>query len=111
MRPLRHSIWIAISIVVLVALVTAAVWLGPGLVHRFYAHGLKLVTVAKGLETPWSIAFLPDGRMLVTERPGRLRLVEPNGRVSAPLAGLPAVHAAGEGGLMGVVIDPRFVEN
>jgi aldose sugar dehydrogenase len=108
MLPRRRSILITI---VAAALVAAAVWVGPRLFHRFYSHGLKLVTVVKGLETPWSIAFLPDGRMLVTERPGRLRLVDRDGRVSAPLAGLPSVHAAGEGGLMGVVIDPRFAEN
>src|SRR5512139_2360510 len=68
-------------------------------------------TVARGLEHPWGLAFLPDGRMLVTERPGRLRLVSKDGRVSAPLAGLPAVQARGQGGLLDVALDPRFAEN
>ena len=68
-------------------------------------------TVAKGLEHPWGLAFLPDGRMLVTERPGRLRLVDRDGRLSEPLGGVPGVEARGQGGLLDVVIDPRFAEN
>ena len=95
----------------LAGFVAVAVWVGPRLFHRYYFHGLKPVVVAQGLEIPWSMAFLPDGRILVTERPGRLRLVEADGRVSAPLAGLPPVRAMGEGGLMGVVLDPRFAQN
>jgi aldose sugar dehydrogenase len=65
-------------------------------------------TIAKGLEHPWSLAFLPDKRMLVTERPGRLRLVEPDGRVSEPLAGVPQVYASGQGGLLDVALNPTF---
>jgi glucose/arabinose dehydrogenase len=72
---------------------------------------VRVDTVAGGLEHPWGIAFLPDGRMLVTERPGRLRLVDPNGTVSPPLAGVPAVHAVGQGGLLDVVLDPNFAQN
>ncbi len=68
-------------------------------------------TVAKGLEHPWALAFLPDGRMLVTERPGRLRLVEKDGRLSKPLAGVPEVAAKGQGGLLDVALDPQFEEN
>ena len=67
-----------------------------------------LTEVARGLENPWSLAFLPDGRLLVTERPGRMRLVSPSGALSAPLAGLPAVHASGQGGLLDVVLSPGF---
>ena len=69
------------------------------------------VTVAHGLVHPWGLAFLPDGRMLVTERPGRLRLVGADGRVSPPLAGLPAVDAGGQCGLLDVAVDPRFADN
>jgi aldose sugar dehydrogenase len=65
-------------------------------------------TIAKGLEHPWSVAFLPDKRMLITERPGRLRLVEPDGRLSEPLAGVPQVYARGQGGLLDVAISPTF---
>jgi len=72
---------------------------------------LRITTVAQGLEHPWGLAFLPDGRMLVTERPGRLRIVTPDGTVSAPLAGVPAVRAVGQGGLLGVALDPDFAGN
>jgi aldose sugar dehydrogenase len=67
--------------------------------------------VAQGLEHPWGLALLPDGRMLVTERPGRLRLVDRDGRVSEPLGGVPQVAARGQGGLLDVALDPRFAEN
>ena len=72
---------------------------------------LKVETVARGLEHPWALAFLPDGRILVTERPGRLRIVEKNGKLSAPLAGVPTVFAEGQGGLLDVAIDPGFADN
>lgn len=76
------------------------------------AHAAPHVeTVAQGLDHPWSLAFLPDGRMLVTERPGRLRLIAANGQLSAPIAGLPRVKAAGQGGLLDVVLDPQFAQN
>jgi glucose/arabinose dehydrogenase len=68
-------------------------------------------TVASGLEHPWALAFLPDGRILVTERLGRLRMVAPSGRVSEPLGGVPRVHASGQGGLLDVAVDPKFTEN
>jgi glucose/arabinose dehydrogenase len=65
-------------------------------------------TIAKGLEHPWGLEFLPDKRMLVTERPGRLRIVGPNGRVSDPLGGVPKVYASGQGGLLDVALSPTF---
>jgi glucose/arabinose dehydrogenase len=68
----------------------------------------RVVDVARGLEHPWGLAFLPDGRMLVTERPGRLRMVAPDGRLSDPLAGVPEVAAGGQGGLLDVVLGPGF---
>ncbi|MES0874836.1 PQQ-dependent sugar dehydrogenase [Sinimarinibacterium thermocellulolyticum] len=71
--------------------------------------GPVLVTeVARGLENPWALAFLPDGRMLVTERPGRMRIVTADGRLSAPLKNVPDVHARGQGGLLDVVLSPDF---
>jgi aldose sugar dehydrogenase len=70
-----------------------------------------LEQVAKGLEHPWSLAFLPDGRMLVTERPGRMRIVTMDGAISQPLAGVPAVAARGQGGLLDVALDPDFAAN
>jgi aldose sugar dehydrogenase len=75
------------------------------------AGSVSIETVAKGLVNPWALAFLPDGRMLVTERPGRLRIVDPGGNVSAPLAGVPKVFASGQGGLHDVVIDRNFAQN
>jgi len=69
----------------------------------------RVEIVAGGLEVPWALAFAPDGRLFVTERPGRIRLVK-NGRLEAePIATLP-VAAAGEGGLMGLALDPAFAE-
>jgi glucose/arabinose dehydrogenase len=71
----------------------------------------KAVTVARGLANPWAVAFLPDGRFLVTERVGRLRIVERDGRIGEPVAGLPPVDAGGQCGLLDVVLDPEFAEN
>jgi glucose/arabinose dehydrogenase len=75
------------------------------------ADKLKPVTVAQGLVNPWSLAFLPDGRMLVTERPGRLRIVEADGRVGAPIGGLPNISVGGQCGLLDVALDPHFADN
>ena len=70
-----------------------------------------VVTVAEKLENPWALTFLPDGKMLVTERPGRLRVVASDGKISEPVAGLPAVDARGQGGLLDVALDPGFAKN
>jgi glucose/arabinose dehydrogenase len=70
----------------------------------------RVTDVATGLEHPWGLAFLPDGRLLVTERPGRLRLVA-NSRLSEPLAGVPGVYARGQGGLLDVALGPRFAQD
>jgi glucose/arabinose dehydrogenase len=71
-----------------------------------------VVTVAKGLSFPWGMDFLPDGRMLVTEKnPGRLRVVQANGTMSEPVEGLPKVDARNQGGLLDVVLDPGFAKN
>jgi aldose sugar dehydrogenase len=70
------------------------------------------VTVTEGLVNPWGLTFLPDGRMLVTEKPGRLRIVTADGKqMSEPVAGLPAVDARGQGGLLDVALDPAFQKN
>jgi len=75
-------------------------------------HSFRLVTLVEGLENPWSIAFLPDGRMLVTERPGRLRIVSKDFRLEpSPVEGLPPIVEAGQGGLFDVVLHPRYAEN
>jgi len=72
---------------------------------------VRLVTVVENLEYPWGMAFLPDGRLLVTERPGRLRVVSREGRLGPPLSGVPEVDATGQGGLLDVAIDPQFASN
>jgi aldose sugar dehydrogenase len=68
----------------------------------------KVEIVARGLDYPWGMQFLPDGRMLVTERPGRLRIVSRDGKLSAPVSGVPGVHARDQGGLLDVAIAPDF---
>ena len=95
----------------------------PAFLRRIVACLLMVVTataaaqtprfevVAKGLEHPWAVAFLGDGRMLVTERPGRLRVVAANGTLGEPVQGLPAIDARGQGGLLDVVVDSAFRQN
>lgn len=90
---------------------SAAFLAAPPALAQAAAAPVKAITVAQGLEYPWAVAFLPEGRFLVTERPGRLRVVEADGRLSPPVAGLPAVAAGGQGGLLDVVIDSGFANN
>lgn len=72
---------------------------------------VRAETVAGGLQNPWGMAFLPDGSVLVTERPGRLRRILANGTVGAPVSGLPAVDTGGQGGLLGIAADSGFAAN
>lgn len=72
---------------------------------------IRVEEIATGLEHPWALAFLPDGRLLVTEQPGRLRVITRTGQISAPVAGLPAVDARGQGGLLDVVLSPTFAQD
>jgi len=74
-------------------------------------HRFRVVTVADGLENPWSMAFLPNGDMLVTERPGRLRIIRDGRLLPNPVEGVPPVFAVGQGGLMDVVPHPDFASN
>ncbi len=75
---------------------------------RKSANAPKVETFAKGLVNPWGMAFLPDGRVLVTERPGRMRLIGKDGGLSQPLSGVPQVFASGQGGLLDVALAPDF---
>jgi glucose/arabinose dehydrogenase len=68
-------------------------------------------TVARDLERPWGLTFLPDNRMLVTEKPGRLRIVSTDGRLSEPITGMPRIAVRGQGGLLDVALDPNFIQN
>ncbi len=74
-------------------------------------HQYRMVTVAEGLVNPWSMAFLPGGDMLVTERPGRLRIVRNGNLLAEPVAGLPAIRVGNQGGLLDVVPHPNFATN
>ena len=69
---------------------------------------LKVTEIASGLAHPWGLQFLPDGRMLVTEQPGRMRIVSPNGNLSPPVSGLPDVASSGQGGLLDCLLAPDF---
>jgi glucose/arabinose dehydrogenase len=80
-------------------------------VERTQEHTFRIVKVVEGLQNPWGLAFLPDGRMLVTERAGRLRVVQGGKLLPEPVAGLPQVAAVGQGGLMDIALHPRFGEN
>jgi len=75
------------------------------------ASSYKATVVTTSLTSPWGITSLPDGRLLVTEKAGTMRLVSTSGTVSAPITGLPAVNPAGQGGLLGVCLDPDFATN
>jgi glucose/arabinose dehydrogenase len=77
---------------------------------RSEEHAFRVVKVADGLERPWSLAFLPDGRMLVTEKAGRLRVLK-DGKVAGEVRGLPQVTVHGQGGLHDVVLHPQFEKN
>ena len=92
-------------------IVPAAVFAQTAPLLDSQAGKFRVETVARGLEGTWSLAFLPDGRMLVTERPGRLRIVTPDGKLGPPIAGLPAIRARGQGGLLDVALDPGFATN
>ncbi|WP_253252363.1 PQQ-dependent sugar dehydrogenase [Variovorax boronicumulans] len=72
---------------------------------------VRAETVASGLENPWGVAFLPEGRFVVTEKPGRLRLVAADGKLGAPIQGLPPIAAGGQGGLLDVLADSGFAQN
>lgn len=89
----------------------------PALKGQTRAPGIKtsvkldVTTVAKGLSNPWAFEFLPDGRVLLTERGGQLRIVDSSGKLSEPLRGLPPVLFEGQGGLLDVALDPQFATN
>lgn len=92
--------------------VAAVPWLAWPARAPAHASRPRLVPVVKGLDFPWGLAFLPDGNALVTERSGRLRHVTMAQRkLSEPVSGLPAIAVAGQGGLLGIAIDPDFPDN
>lgn len=80
-------------------------------IHETEQADFRMEAVAEGLEFPWSMAFLPDGRLLVSERAGRLRLIEGDTLRRAPVAGLPDIMVEGQGGLLGLAVHPDFADN
>jgi aldose sugar dehydrogenase len=90
--------------------VAAAIAAGTSVVRPARAAGVKVAVIARNLQNPWSLAFLPDGRMLVTERSGRLLSVAPSG-ATTPIGGTPAVWARGQGGMLDVCLHPDFERN
>jgi aldose sugar dehydrogenase len=99
------------TLTALTSLLVAAPAAAQARVYKSAHHDFRVVTVAEGLEHPWAIAFLPGGDILVTERPGRLRIIR-NGRLlPAPVEGVPPVFAVGQGGLLDVVAHPDFASN
>lgn len=111
-RPGRRA---AIAALALLGLLVAGAFAfaadDGGAVRRFAGEEVRVVPFASGLEHPWSMAFLPDGRLLVTERDGRLRVVDASGKLGAPIVGVPQVAARGQGGLLDVALDPAFATN
>ncbi|KOY02595.1 PQQ-dependent sugar dehydrogenase [Pseudomonas nunensis] len=96
------------------ALITAAapVFAAPTQELKSEQGTLEVTPITKGLEHPWALAFLPDRQgMLVTERPGNLRVVTADGKRSAPISGVPKVWAKGQGGLLDVVLSPDFKQD
>jgi len=109
-RPIRCRVPVLAALVLLLAGIwplAAAAQVFASELQRF-----RLRIVSEGLEHPWGLAFLPDGRMLVSERPGRLRLIDASGRLDPePVRGLPPVAAFGQGGLLDVALHPRYRDN
>jgi glucose/arabinose dehydrogenase len=109
-KPYWYLKWIGGLVGLAIAGAAVAVYLNQSeaVPRDFYADR---VTVLSGLEHPWSMAWLPDGAILITERPGRLRIVRNGTLEPAPIAGVPPVFAEGQGGLMEVSIHPNFAKN
>jgi len=94
-----------------IALAFGFIGAAPAQTYKSDEHSFRVVQVVKGLEQPWSLAFLPDGRMLVTEKAGRLRVVNGGRLEPEPIGGLPQVTVHGQGGLHDVVLHPQFEKN
>lgn len=106
--PMHRPLFCAAA---LAALALPAVGAAQSQVYDSSEHSFRVVTVAEGLVNPWSIAFLPNGDLLVTERGGALRIVREDEVLEEPVAGVPPVRAVGQGGLQDVVLHPDFESN
>lgn len=101
----------ALGLALLLVACDAAPASTQGQVHRSEQHNFRVATVAEGLAHPWGMAFLPDGGILVTERPGRLRVIRDGRLDPTPIAGVPQVAARGQGGMLDVALHPSFSQN
>ena len=102
---------LAVAVVVAAGPLSGALGASDGRIFESERHRFRLTVVASGLEHPWGLAFLPDGAMLVTERPGRLRVIRDGVLDPTPVSGVPEVAAVGQGGLLDVALHPRFRDN
>ena len=106
-RVIHDSIFLLVT----AALVVSAAGASATETFQSREHGFRVVTLVEGLEHPWGLAFLPDGGMLVTERPGRLRMVRDGSLDPQPVTGLPPISARSQGGLLDVALHPDYNEN
>jgi len=100
----------SIAVMAAALLSAASVLAEPAQTIKTQKVNVKVETIAMGLEHPWAVEVLPDGAYLVTERPGRMRIVR-DGKVSEPISGMPEIYARGQGGLLDVELDPKFPSN
>jgi glucose/arabinose dehydrogenase len=121
----RHSVWVAVALSGLLVMVgvshaqqsqnfgvpVSPLEAGPWVIDTAEQHKIRVSIVTDGLSHPWALAFLPNGDMLVTERPGRLRVIRGGVLDPEPIAGVPVVRTDGNGGLMDVAVHPQFAEN
>ncbi len=112
-RMRRFPVALVVVALAITGLASVAALTVPGQdrVHRSTHHDYRVVTVVDGLEHPWALAFLPGGDMLVTERPGRLRVVRQGALLPDPVPGLPPIRVGGQGGLLDVIPHPDFATN
>lgn len=103
--------WFSIPFAIALALLAGPAAAQAPEVIKSNKANFRVESVAAGLVNPWALAFLPNGRLLVTERPGRMRIVERDGKLSEPIEGVPIVAAVGQGGLMDVVLAPDFAQS
>ena len=111
----RPVVWVTTSLMIAIVVTTtfliATTSRGEPTSFGSSAGRLDVQTVASGLSYPWALAFLPEGRVLMTERPGRMRVVTPQGQLSPAVKGVPEVMATGQGGLLDVITDKGFAQN
>ena len=109
---IQHAVTIVrTAVAVLASMIAACSFAADGQIIRTDEYLLRVRIITQGLEHPWGLAFLPDGRMLVTERPGRLRIVRDGKLDERPVQGLPRIAPHGQGGLLDIVLHPRYAQN